>query len=253
MKVTFLGTGTSQGIPIIGSDHPVCLSDNPKDKRLRVSVLLEWDDLTILIDCGPDFRQQLLRTTCTQIDAVLFTHEHSDHTAGLDDLRPFYFRQGNIQTFAHQRVIEALNTRFGYIFETKNKYPGVLTLDVHPISNRPFLIQNKKITPIEVFHHKLPVFGFRIDNFAYITDAKTVPDQEIEKLNGLDVLVINALRKESHISHFNLEEALAFVERVGPKKAYLTHISHHMGFHEEVQANLPKHVFLAYDELELTI
>ena len=253
MKVTFLGTGTSQGIPIIGSDHPVCLSDNPKDKRLRVSVLLEWDDLTILIDCGPDFRQQLLRTTCTQIDAVLFTHEHSDHTAGLDDLRPFYFRQGNIQTFAHQRVIEALNTRFGYIFETKNKYPGVLTLDVHPISNRPFLIQNKKITPIEVFHHKLPVFGFRIENFAYITDAKTVPDQEIEKLNGLDVLVINALRKESHISHFNLEEALAFVERVGPKKAYLTHISHHMGFHEEVQANLPKHVFLAYDELELTI
>ncbi len=253
MKVTFLGTGTSQGIPIIGSDHPVCLSDNPKDKRLRVSVLLEWDDLTILIDCGPDFRQQLLRTTCTQIDAVLFTHEHSDHTAGLDDLRPFYFRQGNIQTFAHQRVIEALNTRFGYIFETKNKYPGALTLDVHPISNRPFLIQNKKITPIEVFHHKLPVFGFRIENFAYITDAKTVPDQEIEKLNGLDVLVINALRKESHISHFNLEEALAFVERVGPKKAYLTHISHHMGFHEEVQANLPKHVFLAYDELELTI
>lgn len=253
MKVTFLGTGTSQGIPIIGSDHPVCLSDNPKDKRLRVSVLLEWDDLTILIDCGPDFRQQLLRTTCTQIDAVLFTHEHSDHTAGLDDLRPFYFRQGNIQTFAHQRVIDALSTRFGYIFETKNKYPGVLTLDVHPISNRPFLIQNKKITPIEVFHHKLPVFGFRIENFAYITDAKTVPDQEIEKLNGLDVLVINALRKESHISHFNLEEALAFVERVGPKKAYLTHISHHMGFHEEVQANLPKHVFLAYDELELTI
>jgi len=218
-----------------------------------VSVLLEWDDLTILIDCGPDFRQQLLRTTCTQIDAVLFTHEHSDHTAGLDDLRPFYFRQGNIQTFAHQRVIDALSTRFGYIFETKNKYPGVLTLDVHPISNRPFLIQNKKITPIEVFHHKLPVFGFRIENFAYITDAKTVPDQEIEKLNGLDVLVINALRKESHISHFNLEEALAFVERVGPKKAYLTHISHHMGFHEEVQANLPKHVFLAYDELELTI
>jgi len=253
LKVTFLGTGTSQGIPIIGSDHPVCLSDNPKDKRLRVSVLLEWDDLTILIDCGPDFRQQLLRTTCTQIDAVLFTHEHSDHTAGLDDLRPFYFRQGNIQTFAHQRVIDALSTRFGYIFETKNKYPGVLTLDVHPISNRPFLIQNKKITPIEVFHHKLPVFGFRIENFAYITDAKTVPDQEIEKLNGLDVLVINALRKESHISHFNLEEALAFVERVGPKKAYLTHISHHMGFHEEVQANLPKHVFLAYDELELTI
>lgn len=253
MKVTFLGTGTSQGIPIIGSDHPVCLSDNPKDKRLRVSVLVEWEDLILLIDCGPDFRQQLLRTQCRRIDAVLFTHEHSDHTAGLDDLRPFYFRQGNIPTYAHQRVIDALKIRFGYIFETENKYPGVLTLDLHPISNTPFLIQNKTVVPIEVFHHKLPVFGFRVDNFAYITDAKTVSEQEIKKLNGLDVLVVNALRQEPHLSHFNLEEALEFIDRVGPKKAYLTHISHHMGFHDEVQQNLPEHVFLAYDELELII
>lgn len=253
MKVTFLGTGTSQGIPIIGSQHPVCLSQNSKDKRLRVSVLVECEDMTLLIDCGPDFRQQMLRTSCSRIDAVLFTHEHSDHTAGLDDLRPFYFRQGAISAYAHQRVIDALKIRFGYIFETKNKYPGVLTLDINPIVNQPFSIKNKTIIPIEVFHHKLPVFGFRIENFAYITDAKTVSEQEVEKLKDLDVLVVNALRQESHLSHFNLEEALAFIKLVNPKQAYLTHISHHMGFHDEVQARLPKHVFLAYDELEITL
>lgn len=253
MKVTFLGTGTSQGIPIIGSQHPVCLSNNPKDKRLRVSILLEFKDTTFLIDCGPDFRQQLLRTQCTRIDAVLFTHEHSDHTAGLDDLRPFYFRQGNIPIYAHQRVIDALKVRFGYIFETENKYPGVLTLDVHPISNTTFKVLNKTVIPIEVLHHKLPVFGFRLDNFAYITDAKTVSETEIQKIKNLDVLVVNALRKEPHISHFNLEEALTFIEKVAPKKAYLTHISHHMGFHDEIQSSLPSHVFLAYDELKISL
>lgn len=253
MKVTFLGTGTSQGIPIIGSQHPVCLSTNPKDKRLRVSVLLEWDDFTILIDCGPDFRQQLLRTNCTRIDAVLFTHEHSDHTAGIDDLRPFYFRQGDLPIYAHQRVLDALKKRFDYIFRTENKYPGVLTLDTHTIQNTPFFVHNKKVTPIEVLHHKLPVFGFRIGDFAYITDAKTVPESEIEKLKNLDVLVVNALREEPHLSHFNLDEALAFINRIGPKKAYLTHISHHMGFHDEVQKKLPKSVFLAYDQLEISL
>ena len=253
MKVTFLGTGTSQGIPIIGSNHPVCLSTNPKDKRLRVSVLLEWDDFTILIDCSPDFRQQLLRTQCTRIDAVLFTHEHSDHTAGIDDLRPFYFRQGNLPIYAHQRVLDALKKRFDYIFRTENKYPGVLTLDTYAIQNTPFFVYNKKVTPIEVLHHKLPVFGFRIGDFAYITDAKTVPESEIEKLKNLDVLVVNALREEPHLSHFNLDEALAFINRIDPKKAYLTHISHHMGFHDEVQKKLPKSVFLAYDQLEISL
>lgn len=253
MKVTFLGTGTSQGIPIIGSQHPVCLSTNPKDKRLRVSVLLEWDDFTILIDCSPDFRQQLLRTNCTRIDAVLFTHEHSDHTAGIDDLRPFYFRQGNLPIYAHQRVLDALKKRFDYIFRTENKYPGVLTLDTYAIQNTPFFVHNKKVTPIEVLHHKLPVFGFRIGDFAYITDAKTVPESEIEKLKNLDVLVVNALREEPHLSHFNLDEALAFINRIDPKKAYLTHISHHMGFHDEVQKKLPKSVFLAYDQLEISL
>ena len=253
MKVTFLGTGTSQGIPIIGSNHPVCLSINPKDKRLRVSVLLEWDDFTILIDCGPDFRQQLLRTNCTRIDAVLFTHEHSDHTAGIDDLRPFYFRQGNLPIYAHQRVLDALGKRFDYIFKTENKYPGIPTLDTHAIQNTPFFVHNKKVTPIEVLHHKLPVFGFRIGDFAYITDAKTVPEPELEKLKNLDVLVVNALREELHLSHFNLDEALAFINRIGPKKAYLTHISHYMGFHDEVQKKLPKSVFLAYDQLEISL
>lgn len=251
MKVTFLGTGTSQGIPIIGSTHPVCLSTNPKDKRLRVSVLIEWDDLSVLIDCSPDFRQQLLRTSCTKIDAVLFTHEHSDHTAGIDDLRPFYFRQGNLHIYAHERVLNALKQRFGYIFKTENKYPGVLSLETHSIQNKFFYIGQKKILPIEVFHHKLPVFGFRVGSFAYITDAKTVSDRELDKLKNLDVLVVNALRIEPHLSHFNLEEALAFIEKVSPKKAYLTHISHHLGFHDEVQKTLPQSVHLAYDQLEI--
>ena len=251
MKVTFLGTGTSQGIPIIGSTHPVCLSTNPKDKRLRVSVLIEWNDLSVLIDCSPDFRQQLLRTSCTKIDAVLFTHEHSDHTAGLDDLRPFYFRQGNLHIYAHERVLNALKQRFGYIFKTENKYPGVLSLETHSIQNKFFYIGHKKILPIEVFHHKLPVFGFRVGSFAYITDAKTVSDKELDKLKNLDVLVVNALRIEPHLSHFNLEEALAFIEKVSPKKAYLTHISHHLGFHDEVQKTLPQSVHLAYDQLEI--
>lgn len=253
MKITFLGTGTSQGIPIIGSTHPVCLSKNPKDKRLRVSVLLEWESSTLLIDCGPDFRQQLLRTNCSRIDAVLFTHEHSDHTAGIDDLRPFYFRQGNIPVYAHTRVVSALKKRFGYIFQTENKYPGVLTLDVHTIENISFFIGDKEITPVEVYHHKLPVFGFRIEDFAYITDAKTIANEEVKKLENLEVLVINALRLEPHLSHFNLEEALAFIDRVKPKKAYLTHISHHMGFHDDVQKTLPENVFLAYDELNISL
>lgn len=253
MKITFLGTGTSQGIPIIGSTHPVCLSKNPKDKRLRVSVLLEWESSTLLIDCGPDFRQQLLRTNCSRIDAVLFTHEHSDHTAGIDDLRPFYFRQGNIPVYAHTRVVSALKKRFGYIFQTEKKYPGVLTLDVHTIENISFFIGDKEITPVEVYHHKLPVFGFRIEDFAYITDAKTIANEEVKKLENLEVLVINALRLEPHLSHFNLEEALAFIDRVKPKKAYLTHISHHMGFHDDVQKTLPENVFLAYDELNISL
>ena len=224
MKVTFLGTGTSTGIPLIGSGHPVCQSTNKKDKRLRSSVLVEWDKSSFVIDTGPDFRQQLLRTDCTKIDAVLMTHEHSDHTAGLDDLRPFFYRQGAIDVYAHERVLKSLYKRFDYIFVTENKYPGVLTLNAHPITDTPFSIGTKTVRPINVLHNSLPIFGFRIDRFAYITDAKTISDIEVEKLQNLDVLVINALRIEPHVSHFNLKEALAFIKLVNPKRAFLTHI-----------------------------
>lgn len=253
MKITFLGTGTSQGIPIIGSTHPVCLSQDPKDKRLRVSALVQWDDFSVLIDCGPDFRQQLLRTDFTKLDAVLFTHEHSDHTAGLDDLRPFFYRQGAIDVYAQERVLKSLYKRFDYIFVTENKYPGVLTLNAHPITDTPFSIGAKTVQPINVLHNSLPIFGFRIDRFAYITDAKTISDIEVQKLQNLDVLVINALRNEPHLSHFNLEEALAFIKLINPKRAFLTHISHHLGFHETVENSLPPNVKLAYDQLQISI
>ncbi|MBV7268073.1 MBL fold metallo-hydrolase [Winogradskyella luteola] len=253
MKITFLGTGTSQGIPIIGSTHPVCLSDNPKDKRLRVSVLVEWDNFTYVVDCGPDFRQQMLNAKVNKIDGVIFTHEHADHTMGLDDIRPFFFRQGDIDLYAHKRVFKALEKRFDYIFTTQPKYPGVPSVTKHLIKNKPFKAGNIEVIPVDGLHHKLQVFGFRFKDFAYLTDMKTVPDEEVEKLGNLEVLVVNALREEPHMSHFNLEEALAFINKVKPKRAYLTHISHHMGFHDDVQQKLPDNVFLAYDNLQITI
>lgn len=253
MKVTFLGTGTSQGIPIIGSTHPVCLSENPKDKRLRVSVLVEWDDYVYVIDCGPDFRQQMLNANVSKIDGIVFTHEHADHTMGLDDIRPFFFKQGDIDLYAHKRVFKALKKRFDYIFTSKEKYPGVPSVTKHTIKNKPFKLGNLKVTPIDGLHYKLQVFGFRFKDFAYLTDMKTVADEEIDKLKNLEVLVINALREEPHMSHFNLEEALHFIDKVKPKRAYLTHISHHMGFHDDVQQRLPENVFLAYDNLQITI
>ncbi|WP_411767670.1 MBL fold metallo-hydrolase [Winogradskyella sp. A3E31] len=253
MKITFLGTGTSQGIPIIGSEHPVCLSNNPKDKRLRVSVLVEWDTFTYVIDCGPDFRQQMLRSNCKRIDGILFTHEHADHTMGLDDIRPFFFRQGDIKLYAHDRVFKALERRFEYIFETTNKYPGAPSVVKQVVKNEAFPLGNIEVTPIDGLHHNLQVFGYRFKDFAYLTDMKTVPQKEVEKLKNLEVLVVNALREEPHQSHFNLEEALEFIAIVKPKKAYLTHISHLLGFHDEVQQKLPKNVFLAYDNLQITI
>ncbi|GFZ84668.1 MBL fold metallo-hydrolase [Aquaticitalea lipolytica] len=253
MKITFLGTGTSQGIPVIGSSHPVCLSSNPKDKRLRVSVLIEWDNYVYVIDCGPDFRQQMLNAKCTKLDGIIFTHEHADHTAGLDDIRPFYFKQGDIPVYAHKRVIKALEDRFEYIFETENKYAGAPGVTTHQIENKPFTLGGINVIPINGMHYKLQVFGFRFNDFAYLTDMKTVEDKEIEKLKGVKVLVVNALREEQHVSHFNLDEALAFIDKVKPEKAYLTHISHLLGFHDEVQQRLPKNVFLAYDNLQITL
>ncbi|UKM63932.1 MBL fold metallo-hydrolase [Flavobacteriaceae bacterium GSB9] len=253
MKITFLGTGTSQGIPIIGSNHPVCLSKNPKDKRLRVSVLVEWGDHAYVVDCGPDFRCQMLRANVSKIDGILFTHEHSDHVLGLDDIRPFYFRQGDIPIYAHKRVLKEIRNRFQYFFETENKYPGAPSVIENPIENKPFLLKDMEVIPVEGKHADLQVFGFRFKDFAYLTDMKTVSDIEVEKLKDVKVLVVNALRVEPHRSHFNLEEALRFIERVNPEKAYLTHISHLLGFHDEVEKKLPKNVFLAYDELQITV
>ncbi len=253
MEVKFLGTGTSQGIPIIGSDHPVCLSDNPKDKRLRVSVLVTWNNLNILIDCGPDFRQQMLTNNVKHLDAILYTHEHNDHIAGLDDIRPFFFRQGDIPIYAHRRVLKALRKRFDYIFETENKYPGAPGVKVNSIENKDFDFHGLTVTPIEFWHNRLQVFGFRMEDFAYLTDLKTIEEKEIEKLKKLKVLVVSALRIEPHHSHLNLEEALEFIKKVNPEKAYLTHISHMLGFHDEVEAKLPDNVHLAYDNLKIEI
>ncbi|HEY6143517.1 MAG TPA: MBL fold metallo-hydrolase [Flavobacterium sp.] len=254
MKVYFLGTGTSQGIPVIGSNHPVCLSADFKDKRLRVSAWIHWENHSYVIDCGPDFRQQMLASNCQKIDGILYTHEHADHTAGLDDIRPFNFRQGEIPIYAHQRVIDNLKLRFDYVFKTENKYPGapsVKTIEV--VNNQPFSIGDKTAIPINVMHGNLPVFGYRIDDFAYLTDVKTIDESEIAKLKNLKVLVVNALREEPHATHFNLQEALDFITLIQPEKAYLTHISHIMGFHKEVQQKLPKNVYLAYDNLEITL
>jgi len=253
LVVTFLGTGTSQGIPVIGSNHPVCLSTDPKDKRLRVSALVEYESCNILIDCGPDFRAQMLTNQITHIDAILYTHEHNDHTAGLDDIRPYFFRQGDIPIYAHKRVLDSLKKRFDYIFESENKYPGAPSVVVNEIQNVPFKFKELDIIPVNVMHNRVQVFGYRLADFVYLTDVKTIEDEEIEKLRGVKVLVINALRIEKHHSHFNLEDALEFINNVKPERAYIIHISHLMGFHEEVQAQLPENVFLAYDNLKITI
>ncbi|NNE77408.1 MAG: MBL fold metallo-hydrolase [Pricia sp.] len=254
MKITFLGTGTSQGIPIIGSNHPVCLSTDPKDKRLRVSVLISWNNYNYVIDCGPDFRQQMLRHKVSKLDGILFTHEHSDHTAGLDDIRPYFFRQGDIPIYAHQRVANSLRHRFNYIFTDEDRYPGAPSVAVNIIKkDAPFQIGDTWAIPIEVNHNRLQVFGFRIKDFTYLTDVKTVDKDEINKIRGTKILVVNALREEPHHSHFNLEEALAFVEEIQPEVSYFTHISHLLGFHKEVEKKLPKGVHLAYDNLVVTV
>ena len=253
IKITFLGTGTSQGIPIIGSKHPVCLSDDPKDKRLRVSISLEWEDYFFVIDCGPDFRQQMRALNAGRLDGIVFTHEHADHTAGLDDIRPFFFRQGNINMHMTERVQASLNKRFDYIFNDENKYPGAPSVNVHTIEKASsFNLGNKKVIPVEVMHYKMPVMGYRIDHFAYLTDVKTIAKEEKDKLRNLDVLVVNALRIEPHPSHLNLEEALDLIAELKPNRAYLTHISHLLGFHADIEKNLPENVFLAYDNLEIT-
>ena len=253
MKITFLGTGTSQGIPMIASNHPVCLSNNSKDKRLRSSIMISWDDNRYIIDCGPDFRQQMLRENIQAINGVLFTHEHSDHTAGIDDLRPYTYKMGEVPIYAQERVIESLKIRFSYIFETENRYAGAPKLIENIIGSNSFMLNGVQVTPIAVMHGKLPITGYRFGNVAYITDLKTMSDHEKKKLENLDVLILNALRISAHPTHLNLEEAISFVNEIKPKRAYFTHISHKLGFHEEVEKILPENVFLSYDGLEIKL
>ena len=251
IKITFLGTGTSVGIPMIANNHPVCLSNNLKDKRLRSSILISWNDKNYVVDCGPDFRQQMLRENVQSLQAILFTHEHSDHTAGFDDIRPYCFQIGEMPIYLDKRVLQSLHKRFEYVFETENRYPGAPKVKPILIDGKTFNLDGVSITPIEVLHGKLPVTGYRFNNIAYLTDVKSIIESEKEKLQNLDILIVNALRIEEHGTHFNLEEALAFVKEIKPKKTYFTHISHMLGFHDEVEKQLPENVFLAFDGLKI--
>ncbi|GGC47532.1 hydrolase [Parapedobacter defluvii] len=253
MTIKFLGTGTSQGIPVIACDCEVCRSPDIRDKRLRSSVLLQLGDKNIVIDTGPDFRYQMLREQVDHLDAILFTHSHKDHIAGLDDVRAFNRQQGKaIDIYATDEVHEALKREFYYAFSAK-KYPGVPQLALHEIDSTPFSLFSTEIIPIEVMHYMMPVLGFRVGDFTYITDAKTVSETEIRKIAGTKILVVNALQRDPHISHFTLDEAITFAQRIGAEHTYFTHISHRLGRHEEVQRELPNGISLAYDGLVLNM
>ena len=248
MKITVLGSGTSQGIPVIACDCEVCLSTDMRDNRLRCSILIEHNGENHVIDTGPDFRQQMLRANVQSLRSVIFTHEHKDHIAGLDDVRAFNFKEDrDMEIFCTPEVEEALRREYHYAF-AESSYPGIPQLNINSIGLEPFLLPDGlQLLPIEVMHYKMAVLGFRIHDFAYVTDAKTVEDSEIEKLKGVKVLIVNALRKEPHLSHFNLDEALDFIQKVGPESAYLTHISHLFGKHEQIELELPPHVHVAFD------
>jgi phosphoribosyl 1,2-cyclic phosphate phosphodiesterase len=251
-KLTILGSGTSQGVPVIACQCPTCQSSDPKDKRLRSSVLLELPDLTIAIDAGPDFRQQMLSAKVQHLDCILLTHEHKDHIAGLDDVRAFnYRRQADFPIYCTPKVETALKREFYYAFE-ENPYPGVPRFEIRKLEKGRFELGNYTLEAIEVWHHKMQVLGFRIGKLAYITDAKTITKEEKLKLLNLDVLIINALHEYTHLSHFNLEEALQLISEIQPKQSYLTHISHLFGLHEKVNSTLPPNVSLAFDGLELS-
>ncbi|MBD0402471.1 MBL fold metallo-hydrolase [Flammeovirga sp. EKP202] len=256
MKITFLGTGTSQGVPIIGCQCEVCRSIEYKNKRLRSSIHIETNDQkSLIIDSGPDFRQQVLREKITTLDGLIFTHQHKDHTAGMDDIRGFYFLNDMkpINLYGTESVFGQLKQEFSYIF-VEDKYPGVPSVELHEVKkDTDFTIGDTLITPIEVWHRKLPVMGYRINNFAYITDANKIEEDQMQKLKHLDVLVLNALQHKPHQSHFNLQEALEVIDILKPKKAYLTHISHNLGLHAEVEKTLPDNVSLAYDGLSFTL
>jgi len=254
VKLIFLGTGTSQGVPVIGCDCHVCVSTDPKDKRFRTSAYMESEGSHIVIDVSPDFRSQMLAANIKKVDAILFTHEHNDHVAGLDDVRPFNFMdQKPMKIFGEQRVIDDIKNRFAYVFN-ENPYPGAPRVDVHTIEdNTTFKIEQTNILPVRIHHGKLPILGYRIENTAYLTDVKQIPESEFAKLQDLEVLIISALRIEPHYSHNSLSESLEIIKRLKPQKAYLTHMSHHIGRHVEIQALLPENVFAAYDGLTLEV
>lgn len=253
MKVTFLGTGTSQGVPVIGCDCTVCRSLDFRDKRLRSSIHIEMEGRSFVVDTGPDFRAQMLRAGIRKLDAVIYTHEHKDHTAGMDDIRPFNFsQQADIPVYGTAKVIDQLKAEFAYVF-AKKKYPGAPGVQVNEISNIPFLVSGVRFIPVEVIHHKIPVFGYRVRDFVYITDANYIEPVELEKIKGCGVLVLNALQIQPHISHFNLEQALEMVDKINPERAYFTHISHRLGRYGDVEKLLPRHISLAYDGMEINV
>ena len=253
MKITLLGTGTSQGVPVIACDCEVCLSLNKKDNRLRSSVMIEVDNINLVIDTGPDFRQQMLREKVEKVDAVLFTHHHKDHVAGMDDIRAFNYRwKKDMQLYCTKLTEEALKKEFPYVFSDV-KYPGLPEVKINIIKNEPFKIQDTTVIPIKAQHYIMPVFGFRIKNFVYLTDVSAISEVEKEKMKGADLIILDALRKKEHISHFNLQQALALLEELKPKKALLIHISHYMGLHDEVNNELPNHIKLAYDGQQIIL
>ncbi len=253
MKLTFLGTGTSQGVPVIGCSCEVCTSLDYRDKRLRTSVHIDIDGLSLIIDSGPDFRQQVLANRITRLDALLFTHQHKDHVAGMDEVRSFNFLQKKpMPIYARPEVVEQLKREFAYVF-AKEKYPGAPQVEVHTIRNEPFRIEGVEVTPINVLHYQLPVYGFRLRDLTYVTDANYIAEEEKEKIKGSKVLVVNALQYQPHISHFTVEEALALVEEMQPEQAYFVHMSHRIGLHRQVSKKLPPQVHLAYDGLSVEV
>jgi phosphoribosyl 1,2-cyclic phosphate phosphodiesterase len=253
LKVTFLGTGTSQGVPVIACDCPVCSSLDYRDKRLRSSIHLEIEGKSLVVDTGPDFRQQMIREKIDRLDGVLFTHEHKDHTGGLDDIRSYNFLQKkDMPIYGTKKVLNQIKREFAYIFE-EVKYPGVPSVITHEIVNEPFSAEGIPVVPIQVLHYRLPVFGFRFGDFTYITDAKYIDDTELEKIKGTKVLVLNALQQTHHLSHFTLEEAIQLVNLIKPETTYFTHISHKLGTHQEVEKTLPPNIHLAFDGLKISL